>query len=177
MKTKLLLVLLVPALYTVSSCDDPRKANNYNQETTVNQTSLDFINTALDGGRTEVKLSTAAEHNSQNPRVIAFATMMIHDHTQGIEDLKKLRKKELINPDDVLSPAHSKMVDSISKFTGSQFDQAYMQQMVTDHEKTIALFKSERQEWEPAVQALARKTLPTLQMHLDSAKAVAASLK
>jgi putative membrane protein len=49
--------------------------------------------------------------------------------------------------------------------------------MVTDHEKTVDLFKEETQEREPSVQTLARKTLPTIEMHLDSAKAIAATLR
>ena len=177
MKTKLLLALLMPALYIVSSCDDPKKANNFNQETTVNQSSLNFINEAIDGGRTEVKLSTAAAHISQNPRIVRFAKMMITDHTKGIEALKTLRQKELINPNDALSPEHKKLIDSLSKLSGTDFDKAYMQVMVADHEKTVDLFKEETQERESSVQALARNTLPTIKMHLDSAKAIATTLK
>lgn len=177
MKTKLLLALLVPALYVVSSCDDPKKANNFNQETTVNQSSLDFINSALDGGRTEVKLANVATHTSQNPRIVRFAKMMITDHTKGIEELKALRKKELINPHDVLSQEHRKLIDSLSKLSGTDFDKAYMHVMVADHEKTVDLFKEETSEREPSVQTLARKTLPTIEMHLDSAKAIAATLR
>ena len=177
MKTKLLLALLMPALYVLSSCDDPKKANNFNQETTVNQSSLNFINTALDGGRTEVKLANVATHVSQNPRIVHFAKMMIHDHTQGIEELKALRKKELINAHDVLSQENKKLIDSLSKLSGTEFDKAYMHVMVADHEKTVDLFKEETQEREPSVQTLARKTLPTIEMHLDSAKAIAATLR
>jgi putative membrane protein len=177
MKTKFLLALLVPALYVVSSCDDPKKANNFNQETTVNQSSLDFINKALDGGRTEVKLANVATHASQNPRIVRFAKMMITDHTKGIEELKALRKKELINPHDVLSQEHRKLIDSLSKLSGRDFDKAYMHVMVADHEKTVDLFKEETQEREPSVQTLARKTLPTIEMHLDSAKAIAMTLR
>jgi len=177
MKTKLLLALLVPALYVVSSCDDPKKANNFNQETTVNQSSLDFINSALDGGRTEVKLANVATHTSQNPRIVRFAKMMITDHTKGIEELKALRKKELINPHDALSQEHRKLIDSLSKLSGTDFDKAYMHVMVANHEKTVDLFKEETNEREPSVQTLARKTLPTIEMHLDSAKAIAATLR
>ncbi|HEY9002872.1 MAG TPA: DUF4142 domain-containing protein [Mucilaginibacter sp.] len=177
MKTKFLLALLVPAFYVVSSCDDPKKANNFNQETTVNQSSLDFINTAIDGGRTEVKLANVATHVSQNPRILHFAKMMITDHTKGIEDLKVLRKKELINQHDVLSPEHRKLIDSLSKLSGTEFDKAYMKTMVADHEKTVDLFREETQEREPSVQVLARKILPTIEMHFDSAKAIAATLR
>jgi putative membrane protein len=177
MKTKVLLALLVSALYVIPSCDDPQKAKNYNQETTVDQSGLNFINTAIDGGRTEVKLANVAQHISQNPRIIRFAKMMIADHTKGIEELKALRKKELINPDDVLSQEHRKLIDSLSKLSGSDFDKAYIQAMIADHKKTADLFKEETQEREASVQAFARKTLPTIEMHLDSAKAIEATLK
>lgn len=177
MKTKILLALLVPALYVVTSCDDPKKANNYNQETTVDQSGFNFINTAIDGGRTEVKLSAVAAHISQNPRIVRFAKMMITDHTKGIEALKALRKKELISPNDALSTEHRKLIDSLSKLSGTDFDKAYMQAMVADHQKTVDLFREETQEREASVQTLARKSLPTIEMHLDSAKAIAATLK
>lgn len=177
MKTKFLLALLVPAFYVVSSCDDPKKANNFNQETTVNQSSLDFINAAIDGGRTEVKLANVATHASQNPRIVRFAKMMITDHTKGIEDLKVLRKKELINPHDGVSPEHRELIDSLSKLSGTDFDKAYMQVMVADHEKTVDLVKEETNEREPSVQTIARNMLPTIEMHLDSAKAIAATLR
>lgn len=177
MKTRLLLALLVPAIYVVSSCDDPKKAKNYNQETTVDQSGLSFINTAIDGGRTEVKLANVAEHVSQNPRIVRFAKMMITDHTKGIEELKILRKKELINGDDALSSEHKKLIDSLSKLSGTDFDKAYMHVMVADHEKTTDLFKEETREREASVQTFARKTLPTIEMHLDSAKAIDSALK
>ena len=177
MKSKLPLVLLIPAFYMITSCDDAKKAKNYNQETTVDQSSLNFINMALDGGRTEVKLADIAEQKSKNPQIIGFAKMMVQDHTKGIEELKRLRKKELINPDDVLSPEHKKIIDSISQFSGASFDKAYMHQMVIDHEKTIDLFKEEAQDRVASVQTFARKTLPTIEMHLRSAREIDAALK
>ena len=177
MKSKYLPVLLILAAYSFSSCDDPKKANNYNQETTVDQNSLNFINSALDGGRTEVKLSNAAEGISHNQRIISFAKMMVHDHTQVIEGLKRLRKQELINPDDALSAKHKKLIDSISSLSGDNFDKAYISQMVADHQEAVSLFKNITQDREASVQVFARKVLPTIQMHYDSAKAIAASIK
>ncbi|MDB5144427.1 MAG: hypothetical protein JWQ66_3140 [Mucilaginibacter sp.] len=176
MKRKMLLVLMIPVLYFIQSCDDPKKAKNYNQETSVDQGGLSFIDNAMDGGRTEIKLSTVAQRVSQNPRVLSFAKMMISDHTQAIEGLKKLQKKELVDPDNAISASHEKMIDSISKLSGSEFDKVYMKQMVMDHEKAVDLFKEGSQNRDNAVQSFAEKTLPTIQMHLDSAKAIAASL-
>jgi putative membrane protein len=177
MKSKFLLALLVPVLYIAQGCDDAKKAKNYNQETTVDQNALNFIDNAIDGGRTEIKLSTIAQRMSQNQEVTGFAKMMIDDHSKAITELKKIRKKELVNPDDMISPAHRKMIDSISKFTGSQFDKAYMEQMVIDHEKTVTLFNDASRDRNGTVQSFARKMLPTIQTHLNSAKTIDAYLK
>lgn len=177
MKSKFLLALLVPVLYITQGCDDAKKAKNYNQETTVDQSALNFIDNAIDGGRTEIKLSTIAQRVSQNQEITGFAKMMIDDHTKAIAELKKIRKKELVNPDDMISPAHRKMIDSISKLSGSEFDKAYMQQMVLDHEKTFTLFNDASSDRNETVQSFARKMLPTIQTHLNSAKTIEAYLK
>ena len=177
MKKISLLVLMIPVLYAVQSCDDPKKAKNYNYETTVDQGGLKFIDNALDGGRTELRLSMAAERISNNPRVVNFAKMMVTDHMKALEGLKKLGKKELVSQNDGVSAAHKKIIDNISKLSGVEFDKAYMQQMVTDHEKTVKLFEEGSENRDNAVQSYAGKTLPTIQMHLDSAKAIEAGLK
>lgn len=172
-----LLVLMMPVLYFVQSCDDPKKAKNYNYETTVDQGGLKFIDNAIDGGRTELRLSMVAKRVSTDPRITNFANMMISDHLKALEGLKKLGKKELVNQDDGISALHKKMIGSISKLSGSEFDKAYMQQMVTDHEEAVKLFKEGSENRANAVQSYAEKILPTIEMHLDSAKAICASLK
>jgi putative membrane protein len=177
MKTKLFLITLLSGLYLFSSCDDPKKAKKYTQEARVDQSSLNFIKGALEAGRTEVKLANVAERNSQNPRVIAFAKMMVTDHTKADQALKELRKEKMINPNDELKPEHKELIDSLSKLTGNEFDKAYMAQMVTDHEGAVALFKDETDEREAAVQDFAKKTLPVIEKHLDSAKEIDASFK
>ncbi|HEY4197459.1 MAG TPA: DUF4142 domain-containing protein [Mucilaginibacter sp.] len=177
MKRKLLLVLMIPVLYCIQSCDDPQKAKNYNQETTVDQNGLNFIDKAIDGGRTEIRLSMIAQQNSSDQRVLNFAKMMVSDHIKAIEAIKKLQKRELASPPDGISAQHKNMVDSIARLSGSQFDKAYMKQMVADHEDAVNLFKEASQDRANAVQSCAEKILPTIEMHLDSAKAINAALK
>ena len=177
MKKKFMLVLMIPVLYFSQSCDDPKKAKKYNYETTVDQGGLKFIDNALDGGRTELRLSMVAQRVSQDPRVLNFAKMMVSDHMKALEGLKKLGKKELVDQNDGISAPHKKMIANISKLSGTEFDKAYMQQMVTDHEKAVSLFKEGSENRDNAVQSYAGKILPTIQMHLDSAKAIEADLK
>lgn len=177
MKKIFLLVFMIPVLYFIQSCDDPKKAKNYNYETRVDQAGLKFIDNAIDGGRTEIRLSMIAQRVSHDSRVLSFAKMMVNDHMNALEGLKKLGKKELVNQGDGISAQHKKMIDSISKLSGTEFNKAYMRQMVIDHEKTVSLFKEGSENRDNAVQSYAGKTLPTIQMHLDSAKAIEAGFK
>jgi putative membrane protein len=177
MKNKLLLLLMIPVVYGLSACNDPEKANFYNQETRVDQMGLDFINNAIDGGRTEVELSTLAARISQNPKVVDFAKMMVQDHTAATIELKKIRDKELVNPTEGISEEHRQLVDSLAKLTGTDFDKAYSRQMTADHQEAVDLFEVGSEVRTPAIQSFARKTLPTIEKHLEAAKALENSLK
>jgi putative membrane protein len=69
-------------------------------------------------------------------------------------------------------------IKDLSKKSGKEFDRAYMKMMVDDHQEDIKAFeKSSNDAKDADIKAFASKTLPTLRMHLDSAKAVNDALK
>ena len=177
MKKTILMFLLLPLFWFSQSCDDPKYANTLDNETTVDAMGLHFITTASEAGQTEIKASTVAQSISQNPRVVAFAKMMIADHSAAGIKLDKLKARELVHGPYTLNEDHVKMIDSLSKLSGSNFDKAYMQVMVNDHENAVDLFKEGGENRDAAVKGYAEETLPTIEMHLDSAKTILASLK
>jgi putative membrane protein len=62
--------------------------------------------------------------------------------------------------------------------SGAEFDKAYMQHMVGDHEKAVALFQTAANSAQDAdIKAYATKTLPTLQEHARLAGEVNGKLK
>ena len=71
-------------------------------------------------------------------------------------------------------PDHNKaMVGPYHKLNGAAFDQRYVQDMIAGHTKAIAIYKQEAANaQDPEVKAYAEETLPTLQKHLDDAKAL-----
>ncbi|MES2274740.1 MAG: DUF4142 domain-containing protein [Bacteroidota bacterium] len=171
-------LFVLPVLAVViASCGDNQRAKNFNDKTLVDGQALGFIKIANEAGLTEVKASTIAGTLSKNPRVISFAKMMVTDHTQAGKELTELADDKLVDKSDALSPEHQKTIDSMAKLTGAGFDRAYMGMMVNDHVQAVKLFEETSSNKNNAVQKFARKTLPTLKMHLDSAKAIATSLK
>jgi putative membrane protein len=158
--------------------EENRKAKNYNEKTLVDDKGLVFIKTANEASLAEIKSATLAQSKSQNPRVINFAKMMIADHTAAGNELQKLAdNKDVTHNDNVISKEHQQMINNLTKLNGLQFDKAYMGMMVTDHVKTIDNFKSITRNTSKNLVDFSEKTLPKLTMHLDSAKAINASLK
>jgi putative membrane protein len=177
MKNSGWLYLLFAGAIMIQSCGDNQKAKNYNDKTLVDGEGLHFIKQANDAGLTEIKAARVAENNSQNPRVISFAKMMVADHMQVGDELARLASNKLVDDPDTPSIAHQAAIDSLSKLSAGEFDHAYMQMMVKDHEQAVDLFTETTGNKNVAVRNFARKILPTLKMHLDSAKAIYASLK
>lgn len=146
-----------------------------------NQSKVDgdeagFMKKAAIGGMMEVELGQVAL-KSTNPKVKAFAEQMITDHSKANDELKALATKSgIILPAEY--PADDKAhVDMMKKMTGAAFDKHYIGMMVTDHDKTIALFKAAANSQDKGVSDFAKKTLPVITGHYEKAKAIQAGLK
>jgi putative membrane protein len=171
-------VLFLPILaIAIVSCGDNKKSNNYNAKTQVDAEGLGFIKLANESGLTEIKASSLAESISKNPRVVNFAKMMVADHSKAAQELNKLAQDKMVIKSDTLTVEHQQKMDSLKKLTGGNFDKAYMDMMLKDHIKAVELFDKASGDRIPAVQDFAKKTLPALKMHLDSAKSINSSLK
>jgi len=156
---------------------------NANRETsnanTMSQSGdSDFMMKAAQGGMAEVSAGNMASTKAQSADVKAFAKKMIEDHTKANGELKALAtKKGVTLPTDV-NAEQKATADKLSKLSGAEFDKEYVAAMVTDHEKTVALFETEAKSGTDAdAKAFAEKTLPTLKMHLQMIKDMQAKMK
>lgn len=177
MKKLIYPVLGLAFVLTVQSCMDNIKAKYYNEKTLVDDVGVSLIKNGLEGGLTEIKASVLAQANSKNPAVIKFAEMIVADHSKADSTLKWMEFDKMITEKDTINEEHSAMIDSLSKKTGPEFDKAYLAMMIKDHEEAIDLFTEASDDKNQTIQDFASNTLPTLKMHLDSAKSLAASLK
>jgi putative membrane protein len=156
---------------------DNYKAKYYDEKTLVDDVGVRLIHDGMEGGMTEIKASKLAAATSKNPRVVSLANMMIADHTKADSTILWMEDDKLITQKDTISAEHEAMIDTLSHKTGVDFDRLYVEMMVHDHEGAVDLFTEASNDKNQTIQDFARKTLPTIQMHLDSAKALAVSLK
>jgi putative membrane protein len=137
-----------------------------------------FMTEAARGGMAEVELSRTAQTKAQNAEVKAFAQKMVQDHSNANTEIKALAAKKNVTLPTEMDAAHKTMAETMAKLSGAEFDKAYVNAMVADHEKSVALFQTQANSGTDAdAKALAAKTLPTLKMHLDMIKGIQGKLK
>jgi len=134
-----------------------------------------FMKDAAHAGSAEIESAQLAESKSADPKVKDFAKQMVADHTAAAGELKTLATSkgyELPAEPTMTQKAKDKMLG----MRNDSFDRSYAKMAVSDHEKAVALFKKASTSAKDAdIRAFASKTLPTLEHHLEMAKALQAS--
>ncbi|HEV7745237.1 MAG TPA: DUF4142 domain-containing protein [Pyrinomonadaceae bacterium] len=130
-----------------------------------------FAMKAAAAGNKEVRLGRIASRRARSGSVKSFGTRMITDHTAAGNKLKAIAARKRINLPAGLDVEGKDAVDRLSSLSGREFDRAYMEMMVTDHEKAVADFEAEANSGsDRQLRSFARQTLPTLRMHLRMAR-------
>jgi putative membrane protein len=135
------------------------------------QNDTTFAKEAAIGGMTEVQLGQLAVQKGQNQKVKEFGQKMVDDHSKANDKLKEVAAKDNITLPSQLDAKHQATVDRFAKMNGTEFDRAYVRDMVQDHEQDVAKFQQEANSGSNKdLKNFASETLPTLQEHLRMAK-------
>jgi putative membrane protein len=132
-----------------------------------------FIVEAAAGGMAEVELGRLATQKASRSEVKEFGQMMVDDHGKANDKLMKIAQEKGLAAPHALKPDAKEAQDRLSKLSGEAFDRAYMQHMVKDHQKDIALFrKHSTGASDSDVKQFASATLPNLEKHLRRAQEI-----
>ena len=147
------------------------------QTSEVAQQDLAFAQEAAAGGLKEVTLGELAQQEAKNQQVVQFGQRMVDDHSLANEKLKTIAEEKGVQlPQELPADAQQKY-EELQQLSGAEFDTAYMDEMVQDHEKTIELFEQQAESGEDAaLSGFAKESLPTLREHLEMAKEVQSQL-
>jgi putative membrane protein len=141
----------------------------------VSKEDADWAVEVANAGMTEVELSKVAQTKATDPRLKSFADMMVNDHTKANDQLKQIAAaKNITLPADLSKDSQKKLDDLNKKQMGKDFDKEYRDDMLSDHKKAVDKFQKGSSDLKDAdLKNFASQTLPTLQMHQDSIKAIA----
>lgn len=137
---------------------------------------MTFVNTAASAGKFEIDSSKLALDKATSKDVKKFARMMIKDHTRAAKRLMAIVKKEGDTPPpDTLAPADADAMKQLNAASGADFDKTYVSLQEKAHMDAVTLFKNYSTDADDKrLGKFAKKTLPTLEMHLDHVKKLSA---
>jgi putative membrane protein len=126
----------------------------------------------------EVELGKLASEKASSDGVKGFAKKMVEDHSKANAELKSLAAAEGVELPAAPGPAHKALEARLRTRSGAEFDSAYMDAMVKDHEKAVKAFtRQSTGGGDPDVKEWAGKKLPALRRHLEMARDLAAGRK
>jgi putative membrane protein len=132
---------------------------------------MEFATKAAQGGLKEVKFGELAQQQAARDEVKQFGQRMVDDHGKANDQLKQIAQNKGIELPQQLSDEDQQKYAELQQKSGAEFDQAYTDEMVSDHEKDIAEFQEYVDEGkDPELTSFAGQTLPTLKAHLQLAQ-------
>lgn len=133
-----------------------------------------FVDFAAQTDMVEANLGQLADSAASSQQVKDYAQTLVTDHTSDFHQLYGIANQANLTMPSAIDTANNKMmIDPFQKLKGAAFDKKYVHDMIAGHTKAIAIYKKEAADaTNPALKDYAAQTLPTLQKHLDGAKAL-----
>jgi putative membrane protein len=116
-----------------------------------------FIKDATEGSQAEINFAKLALEKSKDPNVRKFAEKMITDHSKLIEDMRPFAAKYDVKASGAPIMDHAKY-EELKMKSGIDFDRAYVEAMVKDHNDDLQAFiKEENSTSDPELKATVAK--------------------
>lgn len=186
MKNRFALLIIIAAaiLYSCNGISDDKDGTGQPENTqgmptdtaiqggaipsTLTEQETKFAIDAANGSIAEIQLGEMASSRSTTPEVKEFGRMMIEDHSKANEALKIIAADKHIELPAKASEDKLQVAIQLSSKNGSDFDKAYIAQMIKDHEASIQLFETGRKTVKDTVlKAFTDNTLPVLRKHME----------
>jgi putative membrane protein len=130
-----------------------------------------YLQTAIEGDRFEVAGGKIAQQRGATAGVKQYGARLVKDHTKSLGESVTLAKKLGIKVPTAPSPSMQWELQTLTSFTGKDFDQHYADLEAMDHQQDISEAADEVHNGTSAdVRQAASKEIPTLKAHLSIAR-------
>ena len=137
-----------------------------------------FVLKAAKTDEAEIALSKLALQRSSDPRIKQFAQTMVTDHTKATTMLKPIATGHNVSIPASPGPANDAKYKMLEKKSGKDFDKAYIQTMVVDHQNALQAYQSASGKVQNAeLKGFISKVEPVVSHHLQMAQQLSQSEK
>ncbi|AUT00439.1 hypothetical protein CLI64_08580 [Nostoc sp. CENA543] len=134
-------------------------------------TQLDrwYATEAAQAGMAEIEMAKLALQKSQNNNVKEYAQQMIKDHTPANQELMQLLTQKGITPPSNVGVKYQALIEQLSKLSGENFDQAYINEAGINTHMENLIFSSRLLQLgeDQDLKAFAVKNMPLIEAHLQ----------
>ena len=124
----------------------------------------------------EIECGKLALDKAKSPEVKDFAKHMVEDHGRMLEENKQMADKKGAKMPETPNKEQQAAKAKLEKMSGEDFDRAYANQMVQDHQKALKLVQDTAKNAKDAeLKGAAQKAAPQVEKHLQMAKGLAAA--
>ncbi len=131
------------------------------------------IRRVMQGNATEIELGKLGESRADDDDVEEFAERIVSEHESMSRQWGALAKSNGMKAEVRFGKPKAESVERLGKLSESEFDQAFMSEMIRLHEQDLAAFEGmQTSAPSPEVRELARSAVPTIREHLALARQV-----
>lgn len=155
-----------------------QSTTNSTQSTTASSQDTQFLQDLAQDSNFEIGTSKLALEKSQSADVKQYATMVIHDHKELKREIRSADRATHQAPVALTSMTSDdqSVYDNLKGLSGTEFDQAYIKQLIKGNDSIQREEKSESTDSAvPTVKSLATQSAAIDTKHADKAKALAQS--
>lgn len=130
-----------------------------------------FLDQAFNINQGEIALGKLAQERAASAQVRDFGKRLQSDHQAALDQLREVADKSHLSLPMKMERDEMDLHQQLSKLSGKEFDQAFIQHMVSGHRHAIDLFQEEAVHGQDAaLRDYAEKQLPVLRVHEAIAK-------
>jgi putative membrane protein len=171
-------LLLAIASTQRTNAGTEESASAGNTPSTINSTDQQFVRLVTVNALMDVELGKLATKRAVNNDVRKYGEQMVNDHSKASDHLKQLAAKKGMTLAPILPHSALATRNRLNRFSGDQFDAAYMEEMLKDHKQDVEDFRRESKlTHDPDIRGFVTETLPILEEHLKLAEAIAPDVK
>ena len=162
-----LLVLCVPAAAQTANpaftpSGTPSQKPSVPAPHQLNTSDRTFVHQLAIGNMAEIDLGKLAQQKASGEAIKNFAQRMVNDHQQASRRLADLANAASLQLPNGLDDEHRALREHLDKLSGTDFDVAYAQAQLQEHQRTVQLLDlRDRQRAGPSAAGLCGRELAT----------------
>src|SRR3954447_4896244 len=140
----------------------------------LNTSDRTFVHQLAIGNAAEIELSKLAQQKASGEPIKNFAQIMVNDHQKAGSRIADLANAAGLQLPSGIDDEHRALRERLEKLSGAEFDAAYAQAQLQDHQKTSLLLAYEiGNGQDQTLRDFAAESLPQIRKHLEMAQNIA----